>query len=225
MKKFLGLALIFFAAISVLAQERVIEKPEFDAVYRASFGKRANKPYREITTSEHYVNGSLADGFTSKSTAEFLPRVGYHSTYESNIQSQIGKKERIVVVNKFYIREGDGEWKEGSIETPPTPEPATKSVSSDIEYKFLGSERLNNQDTTIYSVAESRKSVNPKNNLETLSDITTRYWFSDTGELLKKEFSMKMQNGAFVSNIKSVTTYEIDPNIKIEAPELAAAKQ
>ncbi len=219
MKKILGLTFILLAVVNIFAQEKTIEKSEFDKVFQASFGKRSGKSYRKTTTMEHtFQGGTSTVGYLSKSTSEFQSRIGYHSVYEAKLSSGNKKIERIVIGDKLYTREGDGEWKAGSIEPPPAPEGTIKTLSKETEYKFWGNEILNNQNTTVYLVVEKSKTLNEKNNIESIVNATTKYWFAEDGALLKTEKVRTFQSGEAVSTNKEITIYELDPNIKIEAP-------
>jgi hypothetical protein len=55
---------------------------------------------------------------------------------------------------------------------------------------------------------------------EIITVTTTRYWFSEDGRLLRSERLAENESGTTMSTFKSVTVYELDPAIRIEAPDL-----
>lgn len=237
MKKFLSIALILAASVCIFAQEKTIEQAEFDAAFKNSFTRLAGAPRREtrihrtafqvIPQANDSVN--LTAGMTprttsSKMVAEFLPAVGYRSTYEFTSQSLNVKKETIRIANKTYTREGSGEWTETVPAVAAKPENTTKTVDVRIEYKFLGNEKLDSQNANVYEKIEKSKLVDLKNNRESDSITKTKHWFGEDGRLLKTESRREIRSENSVGNFDSITIYEVDANIKIEAPVIRAVK-
>lgn len=225
MKKFLGLVLILFASIATLAQERVIEKEEFYNVYTRALSMRGGKSSRTTIIWEFQSEGSRAFNFPSKLISEYVPNVGSRNIYEANPKTGSLGIERISIGKKVYERKGNGEWKEAAlVDAPYTPKGSIKILNKEDEYKFLGSERLDNQNMTVYSWTVRQKYTWEKTNEEVLSNITTKYWFKENGELLKTEQLQESRTNGKVTSMKRTDIYEIDPNIKIEAPKLAPNK-
>jgi hypothetical protein len=235
MKKILLIALVLFAAIGVFAQEKTIEKTEFDTVFKNSFRGLSKSPRRETRTSEssfevipqpNYPANSLASLQPTnitlmKTIIEFVPGIGSHMIYEFNSPSLYKKTETIIIAGKTYKREGDNEWREEPPVASTKSESTTKTVDNQFEYKFLGMEQFNNQNAHVYAVTETNKIISLKNNNEGLSSNITKYWFAaEDGRLLKTESKRKIRNEKTISTFNATVLYELDPNIKIEAPRI-----
>jgi hypothetical protein len=247
MNKILLTALVLFAGIGVFAQEKTIDKTEFDTVFQNSFRSLSGNPRRETSTSKssseiipqakypeanysgmnhlgtNYPANSLeyirpARITFNKVIREFLPGVGSRMTYEFNSPSLYKKTETIIIADKTYTREGDGQW----IETMPVshtrPESTVKTVDNQFKYKFLGTEQFNNQNANVYTVTEKSKLISLKYNRESSSNTITKYWFAEDGRLLKTESKREIRGGNTISKFHTTTLYELDPNIRIEVP-------
>lgn len=224
MKKIFCLVFVLFAAFSAFAQqdvEKVIEKPEFDTVFQGSYMKLMGQSYRKTVTTQQSIEGKPANDVLTKSTVEVIPQTGYHYIYESTSQSKKINFEKIVFKDKTYSREGKEAWKPGAGNDPASlmSEDVSAITSTEVVYKFSGNQKLNDRNTKAYTVIENNKYLNPKTNVEFVSVITNKYWFTDSGELLKTERTAKTRTSKSVLNEKAVTTYEVDPKIKIEAPK------
>jgi len=227
MKKFFCLAFILFAAIGIFAQgaeEKPIEKSEFDRVSINSMRKFAGQSYRQMEIFQDILNSTIENKVTSKSIMEFTARQGSRSVYES--ESSIGKKrtETIFIGDKIYTRIDDGEWTVKTREARSKFENRLRLLEEQIEYKSLGTEKLDNQNANIYAKIQKQKLINESNKSELFLTITTKYWFGEDGSRLKEEMqverrvkSEKIPTGLVSSSLR-VTVWELDPGIKIEAP-------
>ena len=233
MTKILCLTFVLFASVNVFAQEKTIQRAEFETITRSSSRLMAGKPRRIIRTQQSTVeiapqtNVSNASAkslppstISVKSVTEVLPEVGFRSIYEFNSSSKNIKKEIIKVAGKTYTREGNGEWTETFSEITSKRESAARNIVNQVEYKSVGSDRLGNQNTSIYAKIERSKFTNPSANRESISSTTTKYWYGEDGRLLKRERTREIRNGKMISKFNSTTVFELDPNIKIEAPKL-----
>ena len=237
MKKILCLAVVIFASAGIFAQEKTIQPAEFETINKSSSRLLSGAPRRIIRTQQSTVevipqkasNNSTktmpASTVSVKSVIEILPSVGFHSVYEFNSSSKNTKKEIIKVGGRIYEREGNGEWTE--IAAPKASariENTTRKIDNQVEYKILGSEKVNNQNTNIYAKIEKSKFVNATDKLESTSSTTTKYWYAEDGRLLKRERTREIRNEKMISKFNSTIVFELDPNIKIEAPKLVAVK-
>jgi len=229
MKKIFCLAFVLFSAIGIFAQEKTIEQSEFDTVVRNSYRKFGGQSFRQTENFQNISpNGNL---ITSKSVTEFAARAGRHSFYEFDSSSLKTKRETITIGGKTYMRIGDGEWTDGKIEPASNPEDkpriVLKTVDEQIEYKSLGTEILDTQNANVYAKIERKKLVNEANKSETLSTITTKFWIGDDGGVIKREMQIENHITSEKNPVESVyrdtrtTVWELDPNIKIEAPIIA----
>jgi hypothetical protein len=233
MKKILCLAFVLFSSIGISAQEKTIQQAEFETINKSSSLLLSGKAYRIIRTVQSSVeiipqtnasNNSTKtvppSNISIKSITEFVPSVGFHSVYEFNSSSLNTKKEVIGIGGKTYTREGNGEW--GEVTAPKVAtrsKRTTTNIDKQIEYKSIGSEKLGNQNTNIYAKIERSKLINSTDNRESISSTTTKYWYGEDGRLLKRERKREIRNERMISKFNSTIVFELDPNIKIEAPK------
>jgi hypothetical protein len=234
MKKIFFLAFVLLASGVVFAQEKTIQQAEFETISKSSAKMLFEKPHRITRTQQSTVeilqpeNGakssvsaSPASSISVKSITEFLPSVGFRTVYEFNSSSKNTKKEMIRIGGKTYTRENDAGWAELSVaQTASRARSANSNADHKIEYKAVGTEKLNNQNANIYAKIETARFVNPADNKENVSSTTTKYWYAEDGRLLKRERRREIRNGKMVSRFVSTTVFETDPSIKIEAPKL-----
>jgi hypothetical protein len=235
MKQIFCMALILFGAVGVFAQERTISKTEFDAAIKSPNATAPfvwkGRTWRMIITTETKAQGKVLVDFSTKSTTEFIPYGISRSINENRQGSKITKSEKITIKDKIYKRDENGQWtvesltekpkQETASNTPPPPAaaPATNSkFESQTEYKYLGTEKLNNQTANVYVMITKNKNTDSSTGLERKATYTQKYWLSEDGTILKNE---KISDGrstvdSFYNRL--VMIYELDPNIKIEVP-------
>ena len=214
MKKILCIALVLIASFGASAQERMIDKNEFEAVRKNWFKGLGGNPHRIISITEFIADGKPETLRTTKSMTEFLPGK-FHSIFESESIN----KELIKIGDQTYTREKNGDWKKEGISTiRPEIDNKFKLVEVQTEYKFLGTGKINNQNVNIYAVIERKRLLNTTNNRETVSIATTKYWVGNEPWFWKSETNTESQIGESKTHSRFTLIYEIDPNIKIEAP-------
>lgn len=149
---------------------------------------------------------------------------GIRSISEFDSSTMKKKTETIRIGGKIYTRINDGEWTEGKRQEKSKTERKLKMVEEQIEYKSLGTQKLDNQNTTVYAKIQRQKLINESNQSEMFVTITTKYWFGEDGGKLKEETQaerrIKLEKIPIetVSSSLRVTVWELDPSIKIEAP-------
>lgn len=227
MKYILCVALILIGTLAVFAQERTISKEEFDAVLKHP-NKLAplvwrDKSYRTVLISEIKSEGKVQLQESSKGIIEYVPRIGSRLLSESKSGEKITKTERLTIGDKVYKRNENEAWTievKSETKRPDTkPEASTfKEIDRQTAYKYLGTEILNNQTTKVYESIEKRKSIDTATDEERISIFTTKYWFNEDGINLKEEQIIESQIGANTSYYRLIKIWELDPNIKVEAP-------
>lgn len=225
MKKLFCLAFILFGTIGIFAQEKPIEKSEFDTVSINSMRKFAGQSYRQTEVFQDILTSSKQNKLSSKLIMEFASATrGSRSISEFDSSTIKNRTETIRIGDKIYTRINDGEWTEGKREVRPKTESKLKKVEEQIEYKSLGTEKSGNQNASVYAKIQKQKLVNESNKSEVFVTTTTKYWFGEDGGRLKEEAqterrikSEKSPSEAVSSSFK-VTVWELDPSIKIEAP-------
>jgi hypothetical protein len=239
MKSILFIVLVLFGFIGVFAQERTISKAEFNVVFsnpnQLALIRWKGKSFRNIRTIETKVEGPKPLDQFLKSTHEFVPNYApesnrlYVSRFitENRIGSKTTKSESIQIGEKSYKRQDNEPWTEEAVEVKPKPtttdttaSPAFVSteVERTAEYKYLGSEKINNQTANLYAVIIKTTHFNPTINEETRNTQTSKYWFNEDGVMLKEDIIWESRSKAVTFYNHRTSVWELDPNIKIEAP-------
>jgi hypothetical protein len=231
MKYIFCTALILFAATGIFAQGRTISQTEFESVLKNP-NKMApviwkGKTWRMIITTEVKAEGQKPVDSSTKSITEFASGQTSRVILEIRQGSKITQSEKIRIKDKIYIRNGDEAWTVEAFEekqraettgTTASTAPANSKFERQTEFKYLGSEVFNNQKTNVYAEVIKRKSTDPA--LKTSYTQTMKYWLNEDGTLLRDDLVMEGRNetGAFYN--RRTIIYELDPNIKIEAPAI-----
>jgi hypothetical protein len=217
-------AIILFAVIGVFAQEKILTRAEFDAVYKNrkwAPDSWKGRSYRMTTTNEVKTEGKPAPANALKITIEFAaPTV---SRYVSEIGSgaNVVKTESIRIGDKTYKRKGDEPWLVGTVGAGTKTETAdaeTAPADGDEEYKYLGAESLNGRTASVYATVTTTKPAGTLAAAEKPSVFTTKYWFAEDGTLLKKESVSERRSNGNTLYSRLTTVWELDPTIKVEAP-------
>jgi len=230
MKKIFCLMLILLASLSVSAQEKTIDRLEFDAIYKGSTEKWKGKQHRLTVINQSRAEGRPQTDYSSKAVFEFGLDNAARTLLESTYQSVTSKSEAIRIGGKNYSRKGNEKWQEAALvanaKFDNSSEPKNSRTSTDnmdesrVEYKYLGTEILNNQTATVYTVIENKKGINSKTGKESVSSTITKYWFGKDGMILKSDRINEGRNGEMIFHFRSTMAWESDSNIKIEAPSL-----
>jgi hypothetical protein len=233
MKKIFCLLFVLFSAIGIFAQEKSIEKEEFEAARRNSYVGLAGRSFRETMTIETTSNAKNPSKYSSKSVMEFTPARATRRVSEVDSPTLRKKTETIRIEGKIYSRTDDGEWTVGKFEIRPAPErdfvpPAReriKTIDEQIEYKLLDPEVLDDSKTNVYAKIERKRLLDESNNKESSSIVTTKFWFAEDGRIMKQETIIENRFKPLNENEKEsvyrhirTSVWEIDPNIRIEAP-------
>jgi hypothetical protein len=168
--------------------------------------------YRVRSTSVVSVGG----GHTTTSVREFVAPDRTHN---------IGDGHEVIMIGKIMYIKKNGEWQNLGTQmsdmaekmkqqaqqlSPAERAEATKGVTAD--YKSLGDEILDGTPTAVY---EMRGGLDPK--VEGVGSIAmvTKYWIAKSDGLVRKKETDGQEAGM---TVKTTSTYEYDPAIRIEAP-------
>jgi hypothetical protein len=218
--------------MGVFAQERTMSQAEFDAVIKNgkwALSEWKGKAIRMTQTSEVRREGKDQEAALGKTVIEFASPTTSHLVSEIRSESKITKSEQIRIGDKTYKRQGEGAWIEGTTEAKPAPKTtetaasspsANKQAERQIEYKYLGTERLNNQTASVYATIWRTKRIVEATKSEALSTTTKKYWFSEDGVKLKEDTVSETQGVDVTLYNRLTVVWELDPNIKVEAPVL-----
>ncbi|HEY8562299.1 MAG TPA: hypothetical protein VIL74_18125 [Pyrinomonadaceae bacterium] len=232
MKKLFCLTFVLLSALAAFAQEKTIDKTEFDAALKNRFLKFEGRAYRETRTIEDVTPKDDRFKFFSRSVLEFAPPNRSRLLYESESWLHRKRTETIRIDQKFYLREDDGEWTEKNLAEF---QKTLKSVSgSDFltadeqtEYKTLGTQILNDLKTTVYVRIERRKTIYKPKREERFWTSVTKFWLDETGGIVREEELSEARAAAEKTSPETpyrerrTTVWEFDPKIKIEAPRAA----
>jgi uncharacterized membrane protein YheB (UPF0754 family) len=228
MKYLLLTACILLSLFSVSAQEKIIDKAEFDKVMSGNYRALRNAPNRTI--EESVTENSFGSPMKTRTVTE---RVGTTSRnlYESDSATSSMKTETIFINGKRFVRKQDNPWIEEKFENK-VPQNSFDTISDETTYKSLGEQNLNDKKVKVYQTVQIRKTVSKEKGNEFLNKNTITYYFDESGLMFKSEavwesvFKPKNEPGsAFVqketkSTRKQTQTVEIDQNIKIEEPKI-----
>jgi hypothetical protein len=231
MKNILSLLVILFGSLGVWAQDGAVTKAQFDAVYEGSrdawsLDNWKGTPFRVTTITGSSLEGRPQTDYASKTIVEYGSPTSSRAVYESSFNGRNAKTESIRLGDKNFVRTDGGDWKDGAFETQKPAgktTPAEKSLSEQVEYKFLGTEKLSDQTARVYAVTTKR--VNANGGQETLTNTTTKYWFAENGSLLKTDMVMESRTGEKTTRSLLTQMWETDETIKIIAPTTSAAQK
>lgn len=228
MKTIVAIALILIVGLNLWAQETKIEKSEFDLIMRDSFRALMNQPNRTIEISE---NQNFAGTTKTKIITERLG-ANYRTIYEFDSPGISSKNEAIVFNGRRFKRNLDKSWVEDTAEIKPSSPGIYETLTNETFYYSLGDKVLDDKNFKVYKTVENRKQLHKERGDESEWHIVTTFWFDQTGLLFKKERLMeltmkpkKLETDTVIrketkTTTKSVATTEIDPNIKIEPPQI-----
>lgn len=229
MRIFYVLVLAATVLLPAFAQEKTIDKSEFTTAVSAAsasvFRYREGKAYRIILSTEARYAGRPQTDFTTKRITERAVNGDVHWIDESTFGAARKRSEGITIGEQEYVRSESGKWERTEVtHSPPPPKAPLKStvepISSDAEYKFLGTESYKGETAKLYGKTEHFVEVNKATGQERKGVRTTKYWVAADGHLIKSDFvaTSDIRGAAFMTRI--VTEYEFDPAITVTAPEI-----
>jgi len=240
MKIVFCIACVLVCFASGLAQEKSIDRSEFDALTQNSNHPIARWPgkksFRRTTITESRAEGvspapesaKWTKNFSTKSVSEYaIDSKTYHFISETSGEAP-QKRETVKVGGLVYTRVGSGPWTktagEAAPKTPPpyTPPPSRfENLSTETSYAYLGTETYKNATVRTYQKVEKRQMVNKETGKPAESVATTKLWIAEDGTLLRTDFKSDLKDGELSSSMYSLEEFELDPSITITAPEVS----
>lgn len=229
MKPLISLAMVICCVILVSAQERVIDKLEFDSVAREPENhpvKLSGKAYRMTIETGSQVVGRQQTEFSSKSITEFGPEKESRTVSSSTFGGKPSSRRETIVIGKWeYSRTvDDGPWTRKERETGAKKITSVSNtdpyeiVSSTMGYKFLGSEVLEGQKTSIYLKTEKEKRLNKADGKTSELKSTRKFWIGPDGFQLRYEYRAESRSDAMTHYTTINMKWELDPKIVIREP-------
>ena len=208
----------------------MIDKSEFDAVVTPAaenVGKYfLGKPLRMRTSAEVRNSAHPEFDLTSKSLSERSSKGDYHGLSESTLGGKLMIGESIRIGEANYKRTNGGKWERAPAQKdPPVPAPAdrpspTEQITSEAEYKYLGTENYELETAGVYSKVEKSSDVNKSTGKEQQKISSSKYWIAKDGHLIKQELRSTTKTPDMTMIVNIVTEYASDPAITITAPEI-----
>jgi hypothetical protein len=202
--------LIAVGSLSALAQKKT-NYEDFSRLHLNALAEMSKRAYRAVSEVDTFSDKDQPAIFKSITTTISAPPDSEHVITRIEDASGVHRTENIRVGEKSFYRENDDGWKEKS----------DKDGNSVNRFRVLG------------RVDESQRkiSVEHKDKADDLDAelyiITTqedgityiqKYWFNSDKLLVRQESESFRNNSK--SLLRTTTTYEYDPNIKVEAPKL-----
>ena len=221
--------LVLCCAVLVQAQERVMEKAEFDTIVNGGFDHKSKwkgEKYRMTVATSSTVTGRPQTDFSSKTITEFGPSLETRTINTSTFGGKPNPQREILRIGEWvYTRSANDAWTRK--EYVPSSTAANekehiphKVLSSEAEHRFLGHSTLRNRPVQMYVKTERRTTLNEKNGETTESESKSSYWVDSKGTVLKHEYKSD-NRGKITSQTYVLMEYELDPSIEFTAPEIA----
>ena len=227
MKKLLSLTLTLCSIVVVAAQERVMDKSEFDSL--VSNGSKHHviwkgENYRMTVTTSSKAVGRSATDWSSKMIFEYGSANELRSISFSSFGDKVNPTMQSLRVGEWvYLKSGDSPWTRKKYEaSAPTQqrESLTEQIKAAAEYKHLGAGTFLDGPVQIYVKNEKRTTVDKKSGSTSESDTKSTYWIDANGTVLKSEYSSENRGASVVSRTTVTTVWEKDASIKFTPPEI-----
>lgn len=229
MKILFYFVLVFCCAVMVPAQERVMDKAEFDAMVNGGYDHRVKwkgEKYRMTVTTSSKVTGRPQTDWSSKTISEYGSSAEARSIYTSEFGGKASPaKESLRIGGWLYTRTGNDAWSRkeyvsSSGAEKEKEESSRKVLSSHAEYKYLGQTTLGNKPVHMYVKTERRTTLNERSGETTESESRNTYWVDEKGTVLKNEYKSDNRS-KHTSQTYILMAWELDPSIEFTAPEIA----
>jgi len=219
----------------VAAQEKVIDKTEFDAVVAEGnkiLVRRKGEKYRMTITTSAKIIGRSQNDWSSKAISEFGSADQTHHIYASTFGGKARPTTEAIVIGKWqYTRSGTDPWirKEYEPDQPqahvalPTESPY-QTIETVADYKYLGKENLGGRPANVYQKIERQTKVDKKNGENAESETKATYWFTEDGTMLKNEHRSGLRSATMTTQNLIILEWALDPSIVITEPDVAPSK-
>ncbi|MEO8572634.1 MAG: hypothetical protein ABI481_01600 [Pyrinomonadaceae bacterium] len=211
------LVIITFTSLAGHAQPQEISKDEFHERERSAFSKLEAKLYRErITQWTDPAMVSKEFGSMVSQICEYAPPDRQRTVSVFQMPNGTRKEETIKIGKRTFTRKDDEPWQDVSKRDPNRysmfgdPIEAKETVT----YRRVGIERINGIEGELVEELFYREhKVAGKSHG---FGFVNRLWITKDAVLIRRELKGSGSNGLVTSH--TITDYEYDPNIRIEAP-------
>ena len=184
----------------------------------AEIGKRAN---RQESTVEQFNDRNRPETFRSFTKTIFVPPDAKHIIDRVEDKDGIREEQTISIGNKIYIKKHGEAWEVKQAEKREegsgnrfTISGVKESPRAGTTIEFIDDAKLGDLSVKIFILIVKYKHSSDRG--EFVSTLESKYWFNEDNLLLRSE-TVSYRN---LSNalLRTTTTYEYDPDIKIKAP-------
>ena len=220
-------AFILCCFVAVPAQERVMDKTEFEALmsegHKHHLKWKGEKYRMTVTTSSKAASRPQTD-FSSKIVVEYGPGTDKRSVSSTVFGDKVNPPEEFLRVgNWVYARSGDKQWTRKEYapsKAPERPETPVQTFATDAQYKYVGPGLVVDKPANLYVKTERQTKIDNKSGDTSETDIKVTYWIDSNGSLLKSEFVADSRGPKVTSQTMIVTLWELDPSISFAVPEI-----
>jgi hypothetical protein len=238
MKTTLCFIIVFCAVAIGAAQERVIDKTDFDRVVadgNKSLARLKNERYRMTITTSAKIVGRPQSDWSSKSISEYVAADQTRNVHSSMFGGKANPTRELIVLGKWkYARSGTESWTRTAYEPgqtpaqpaapPPPPDSPYEEIATTADYKYLGKVDLGRRTANAYQRIERQTKVNKKNGENTESVSKATYWFAEDGSMLKNENQFESRAASMTTNNFVSVEWTVDPALVITEPIVTPAK-
>lgn len=246
MKALSALAIVLLSSALVAAQERILDRNEFDPIFNAAYkildvwkekAFRKNLAVEARRPESKYKLGRIFEMAADGSTRTI------HNEHVEGKEPRV-PREVIGIGKTSFIRDiGKSSW---WVRTHPraeeinrtgayVPDPDEAHAVRDHfvrdryeiaervhEYKFVGIQTRDASVLKIYTHTEKIKGIEKKSGRAMETEASMRYWFRSDGMLQKAESVSNGRIGDDVYYLKITAVWEIDSSIAVTPPDLSA---
>lgn len=216
---FLSVAMLT-CAVHVSAQEKLISEVEYDMIRsKALLTIEGEQAFRTKLTVDYRESENSTWKSYSSTVSEYIRPDKSRTQLTMLYKGYPEVRDEVIRVGKsVYISRPDGRWR---IDAYRKGKASVSSIVSDvrnvtIEYKNLSNSSTSEQTNVV--VQKLRTTKRAVNGVTVEARSTQTDWIDAKGRLLKSEAITADPDGKPFSFFRWTTIYEIDPNIKIEAP-------
>ena len=227
MRNLFGLVLVLCFVGIVPAQDREIDKAEFDSVVASGSNHRAiwkGEKYRMTVTTSAKAVGRPQTDMSSRLIVEY----GAGDETRSITSSTFGDKtyptnEGLRIGPWVYSRVDSGPWKKKAYVAPEPGKDKTEiaiELSSIAAYTYLGTGSLMGKPVRIYVKTETQTRLY-KDRGET-SEIVRKitHWIDENGTVVKSEYASEGRGPRIQTQTVVTTVWELDPLLSFSVPEI-----
>ncbi len=217
---------IILGVVSTFAQERVIDKVEFDLALKGTDQHKTKwqgRSYRLSVETSARIDGKPDSDYSARMLIEFGPDRNTRSVLISRFGDSSTTQETRSLGDKTYSRTNGGPWvtkeRKAASASDRKPDEAGPfvTISADATYFRLGERPFKEAAATVYRKVENTKEVFRSTGVESTSVCTTEYWLVD-GIQRRHDLTCQHRRPTQIANNVVNQSWDLDPTIVIREP-------